>query len=181
MAVERQKSAMLARAIVVALARLRACAHQCVPRIRIVGDLRTTAKIIIRQAKRAEPIVHPVRMYRRPVMRGAGQGQMLGGQTMGLRGTTFDQRQGLHHLARGTRQNHLLRVAPAFHDVALGIANAGMAHMLRLEDGTTPDLDHGNGLGHVHLRGGEKPPMGLPNSVGFRLNCSVLSVNALPE
>ena len=148
MAVERQETRMLARAVVVDLAGRLPCADQRVTRRQVGRFLRSAAKIIDGTSDMIKPALHTVRMDGRPLMAGAGKGKVFGPQPRRIRRTAGDQRQGLQHLRGRARHDHRLRITPCLDDPTRGIADHGMPMVDAFQEGAAPDLGHGNGGGH---------------------------------
>ena len=148
MRAQREEPRVLARAIVVDLARAVLRPDQPLARVAVVRHLRPAAKGVVTQAKRFQPAAHPVGMDRGPLMRGAGQRQLFGPEPMRLRRAAFDQRQGLHHLAGRTRVDHGLRVAPGLDDLAGVVADHRMTAMQAFDHPAPPDFHKIDRLRH---------------------------------
>ena len=132
---------MLARTVVVILARAFVSLDQPVAGGHIIRGLRTTAQIGIRQPKPCQPGLHPVGVNRRPLMRRTGQRQLIHPQAHGIGGPAFDQRQGLDHLKGGPGIDHCARIAPAVGDFPIRPGHNDMAPMDAFHQITAPHFD----------------------------------------
>ena len=110
--VERQEPRMLARAVVVQLARRRSRADQRVAGVVGIGHVRAAAQVGLGPALVGEPRGGELGVHRRALVRGAGQ-RDAAGIAHGLR---LHERQGLEHLAGRPRVDDHRRVAPALAD-----------------------------------------------------------------
>ncbi|MND78212.1 hypothetical protein D3C80_699220 [compost metagenome] len=81
-------------------------------------------------------------------MGGAGKCQFAVTEAIGIRSTAFQQRQRLHGLAGGTREDAALDIASRKQHAAITIHHHGKALMAAF-DKVTPDDFDGNGIVHV--------------------------------
>ncbi len=144
-----QEPRMLARAVVVQLARAFVGLDQPVTLGPVIGFMRPAAQIAFLQTKIGNPASGKADMHRSAFVAGAGQRQMPVGQPARVRRPGFDQRQGLDHLAGRPGEGHGIRVAPSLNN-PLGIANHRMPQMCAFQKAPAPDFRHRNRT-FIHL------------------------------
>ncbi len=81
------------------------------------------------------------------IVRRTGEREFLVAETVGIRGTAFDQRQRLHGLAGRTRENTGFDIAELEHDLSIPIDCDHRAAMAAFDERAAGDFDS-DGIGH---------------------------------
>ncbi len=149
MPVQGQKARMLARTVVVILARTLARADQRVARGTVRRLLSAAAEIGVGQVHLREPGADAVGVDRGADMAGAGQREVLGPQTHRIGGARTDQRQRLDHLARRPRQDDRAGITQCHDDLARTVAHDDVAAVDAFDQAAARRLDQ------FHVAGGQ--------------------------
>ncbi|OIQ68992.1 hypothetical protein GALL_494090 [mine drainage metagenome] len=144
-----QKPGMLARAVVMDLARIGIRAGQFLIRLRIVRHMRAAAQISLGHPHICEPARHHLGVDMRALVTGARQCQLCLRQPCRIRSAAFNQRQCLQHFAGRSRENHRLRIAPCFDDRSPCITDDSVPDMGAFQQPATPQFHHRNCRFHV--------------------------------
>ncbi len=179
---------MLARAVVVDLARRFMGKDQAVALRPVIGLVRPAAQVVLGHSQIGKPATDHSRMDRGSLMAGAGQRQLRLAQSRRVRRPAFDQRQGLKHLAGGARKDHRLGVAPSLDDLARRVADHRVAGVDALHPPAAPQFDHRK-CSHLARHVATSPhlcanscPQGLSRPAAFALWGDIeLKRPALPE
>lgn len=140
--VQRQKTRMLARAVVVQLARRFVVHDQTVTLGLVIGFVRTAAQVAFGQATVGKPAGDGFGVEGCAFVAGARQRKLAWCQTGGIGSTAFKQRQGLQHLARRAGKDDCSGIAPTFDDLPCFVTDYGMTRMGAFQYSSTPCLSH---------------------------------------
>ncbi len=183
----RQETGMLARTVVVDLARLLMRQDQPVALGPVVGFMRATAQVGLGHRQIGQPVADHPGMDRRPLVAGTGKRQLRLGQASRVGRPAFHKRQRLKHLAGRARIDHRLRIAPGFDNLPRLVADHGMSGVHAFHPPAAPQLDHRKRLVARHVeasfhRCANSCPQGLSRPAAFALWGDIeLKSTALPE
>ena len=150
MARDRHESAVFAGTIVMHATRTLVRAQHCMGRGFVDRQMRSTCQVGIDTIDALEPRRDMIDMHGFAAVRGAGKGEFLVADAIGICRSRLDERQGLERFECRSRIDRRLDVAPVRNEFSPGIGHRDSATMPTLDQIAARDLDqnwvHSNGL-----------------------------------
>ena len=114
-------------------------------------------EVVLTEIGALEPAAHDLHMGGLPVVRGAGERDLLLAHCVTLGGASLEQRQNLNRLDRRARVDDRLSVAPALHEAARRVDHRRIHQVPALDRRAARALDHQRPLRMRHHRQSDPP------------------------